>query len=537
MATTKRATNRFFSQYFQSNTAYTSLLVLGFLFFGMIGILNHEMWRDELQAWMIARDSSSFINLFQNLRYEGHPGLWHSFLHLLTRFTHNPIAMQIFHLLIASGVVYLFVQYSPFTRLQKLLFIFGYFPFYEYSLISRNYSLGVLLVFLFCTFFPLRQKSYIVLAVILVLLANTNIYAWIIAVCLALTLVFDRLITKIIYKTSSWALTTKKLDLILSVSILIFGLAIALFQMLPPVDANFKGDEKVITQTVVVPVAKKRVIQSFVTLWRSYLPIPDIFNYHFWDTNLPMDVLMGGSELLKLVALLLTLILLGFSIALFIQKPVVLFLYLSSTFGLLLFTYEKYYGHIRHHGHLFIMFLACLWISEYYSKSDFLSKPIKKIILPFSQYQYQYLTLILCIHVFVGIFAFSMDVNHPFSASKEAAKFIQRQDLSNTLITGSTDYAVSPIAGYLGGKIYYPESDNFGSFINWNKREELDNQEVLEKISKLITQENKNILLVLSHKLDVARPDLKISELSKSRTSIANETYRFYLIQRKPVVN
>ncbi|MBD1804931.1 hypothetical protein H6F98_05630 [Microcoleus sp. FACHB-SPT15] len=537
MATTQSSTNRFFSQWFQSNTAYTSLLVIIFLMFGIIGILNHEMWRDELQSWMIARDSSSFINLFQNLRYEGHPGLWHIFLYVFTRFTHNPIAMQLFHLIIASGLVYVFVHYSPFTRLQKLLFIFGYFPFYEYSLISRNYSLGVLLIFLFCTFFPLRQKSYILLAVILVLLANTNIYAWIIAVCLALTLVFERLITRIVYKTSSWALTTKKLDLIFSVSILLFGLAIALFQMLPPADANFKGDEKVITQTVVVPVAKKRVIQSFVTLWRSYLPIPDIFNYHFWDTNLPMDVLMEGSEPLKLVALLLTLGLLGLSIALFIQKPVVLFLYLSSTFGILLFTYEKYQGHIRHHGHLFIVFLACLWISEYYSKSDFLSKPINRLVHSFSQYQYQYLNLILCIHVFAGIFAFSMDFNYPFSASKEATKFLQQQDLNNTLIVGSTDYAVSPITGYLGGKIYYPESDRFGSFINWNERTSLENQEILEKISKLITQENKNILLVLSHELDVARPELEISKLSTTRTSIANETYRFYLIQRKPVVN
>jgi hypothetical protein len=39
-------------------------------------ILHHEMWRDELQAWLIARDSDSIAQLFfQNLRYEGHPGL------------------------------------------------------------------------------------------------------------------------------------------------------------------------------------------------------------------------------------------------------------------------------------------------------------------------------------------------------------------------------------------------------------------------------------------------------------------------------
>ena len=44
---------------------FTKTLVIIFLSLGLIGILNHEMWFDELQAWMIARDSSSINNLFQ----------------------------------------------------------------------------------------------------------------------------------------------------------------------------------------------------------------------------------------------------------------------------------------------------------------------------------------------------------------------------------------------------------------------------------------------------------------------------------------
>ena len=59
---------------------------------------RHEMWRDELQAWMIARDSTSLGDLFgHNMRYEGHPGLWHLALFVLTRVTDNPVAMQALH--------------------------------------------------------------------------------------------------------------------------------------------------------------------------------------------------------------------------------------------------------------------------------------------------------------------------------------------------------------------------------------------------------------------------------------------------------
>ena len=31
-------------------------------------LFNHEMWRDEIQAWLLARDSSNFLNLLNNLK-------------------------------------------------------------------------------------------------------------------------------------------------------------------------------------------------------------------------------------------------------------------------------------------------------------------------------------------------------------------------------------------------------------------------------------------------------------------------------------
>lgn len=113
MESTPKYINKLLNSFSKSNTAFTGLLVSVFFIFGLIGIANHEMWRDELQAWMIARDSSSLSDLFRNLRYEGHPGLWHSCLYFITRFTRNPIAMQFFHLLLATGVIFIFTRFSP----------------------------------------------------------------------------------------------------------------------------------------------------------------------------------------------------------------------------------------------------------------------------------------------------------------------------------------------------------------------------------------------------------------------------------------
>jgi len=39
----------------------------------LIGVYNHEPWRDEFQAYLIARSSHSLGELFQNIKYEGHP--------------------------------------------------------------------------------------------------------------------------------------------------------------------------------------------------------------------------------------------------------------------------------------------------------------------------------------------------------------------------------------------------------------------------------------------------------------------------------
>ena len=44
--------------------------------FIMLGIVNHEPWRDEAQAWLIVRDAG-FTDLFSILRTEGHPPLWY----------------------------------------------------------------------------------------------------------------------------------------------------------------------------------------------------------------------------------------------------------------------------------------------------------------------------------------------------------------------------------------------------------------------------------------------------------------------------
>ena len=74
----------------KKETHYALGLAFFFLAVGAYTTSHHEMWRDEIQAWLLARDSASVFELFAHLKYEGHPGIWHLCLMPLTRITHSP---------------------------------------------------------------------------------------------------------------------------------------------------------------------------------------------------------------------------------------------------------------------------------------------------------------------------------------------------------------------------------------------------------------------------------------------------------------
>jgi hypothetical protein len=474
---------------------FTVTLVIIFLSLGLIGILNHEMWFDELQAWMIARDSSSINNLFQNLRYEGHPGLWHIGLYVLSRFTDNPVVMQLYHLLIATTGAYVFIKYSPFNRQQKIFLSFGYFSLYEYGIISRSYVLGLLFIYCFCTLYPHRDKSFIPLSLCLLLLCNTHVYGFIIAISLLITLVFDTIFSRVIYNIIS----RKKLDITISLMIFLLGAYISLKQVIPPSDSYINWAPGWRFDFVL-----SHFIETLLTITRAYLPLQQFGIEQFWGTN--------ALESLNLyVAVIIAISLFIFSALLFIRQPVVLLMYLMGTLGVLSFTYTRYIGHLRHHGHLFLILIACLWISHYYSKTDTLLNLIQRYFLIFSKqiinleqftkkYHKFFIQIILYTHLIAANVAFTYDLSLPFSQGKAAAAFIKNQHLESMMIIGYYDDGTPTISGYLNKSIFYPQSNRLGTFTIWNKqrKDELSEQELLGKLSEIISKYSKKTIILLN---------------------------------------
>lgn len=483
------------------------LLVLAFCLLGLILLLRHEMWQDEWQAWLITAESPSLPDLFRNLRYEGHPGLWYFGLFLISRITHSPLGMQVLHLLLATCSVYVFLKYSPFNWLQKILFIFGYFPFYEYAALSRNYALGILGLFAFCALFCMPPpRNYLLLALTLFLLCQTSVYGLMIAMVLGMIFVWTA--------ARNQAIRTWKV--IAALVIVLLGICLSVIQLAPPADSGFAVGWR-------FDVALPHLMETLATVWKSYIPIPTPA-YHFWGTNLIPDPRWQS---------LLSVILLVFALLLFIRQPVPLFLYAVGTVGILAFTYVKYFGALRHHGHLFLLFIASLWLSSAYPQKRNFSSFIQALSDFCQANRDRVLSVLLAAHLLAGLAAASLDLFFPFSASKDTAVFIKQHRLDRMIILGHADDAASSVASYLSRQIYYPASRRWGTFVIWNQKRKpnLEPEELLKQAEELSRQHQKDALLLLNYELPAGKfPIILIQKFTHSL--VPEENYYLYLVPR-----
>lgn len=512
---TGRATGSSYLPAWKSESGFAILVTVLFLSFGCLSILRHEMWRDELQAWMIARDSFSVANLFYNLRYDGHPALWYLLLYFISRFTTQPCAMQVLHMLLGGAAVYVFVRFAPFARWQKAIFAFGYFPFYEYAVISRNYAIGVLLTFWFCALFPQRSKKLLPLSVILFLLANTSAYGCLMCISLGLTL----LVACLADKRSRGRSLVARWKAALGIGVVVIGIAISARTMMPAAGSG------VYTEWY-FKFGLARARDALAAIAASHILIPDIFTQ--WrmgihDLNVrPVQAVLGA-------------VLLVYSLLLFARRPVVLFAYSATTAMFLALIYSKHPGTVRHHGHLFVVFILCVWLSSCYKERQLARPFADKLTAACTRSSSVLIPVLLCVQCAGGMAAGGRDVWQPFSRGKDVAEFIKANDMDHLPILGERDAPASAVTGYLNRRIYYPANGRSGTFIVFDQRRkrQLSDEELVVSIDKFVSEKRQDVLLILNYKLSPAvlsALDIRSVE-TFSGAIVVSENYWLYLVK------
>ena len=108
---------------------------------------KHEMYLDEGQAWLIARDSNGFLDMVSHLHYEGHPALWYSLLYLPAHiFPHSMIFMQYLHYAISLATAWLILSERKLPMVLRVLLVFGITLFFSMGVLARSYMLASLLL-------------------------------------------------------------------------------------------------------------------------------------------------------------------------------------------------------------------------------------------------------------------------------------------------------------------------------------------------------------------------------------------------------
>jgi len=423
------------SPYSFKNPVLWGVLIL-YTIVAVYTMLHHELWGDEVHSWNIAKASVGFLDLIANTRYEGHPPLWYIILWTISKFTQDPVYMQLIHLVIACMLVILILFYSPFPFITRILIPFGYFFIYEYSILSRNYAIGVLLAFFICLVIHGNFKYKVLLYYILLfLMSNTHLVALLLAASFHLYFLLSQI-------------EGRKRRTMLAFHILIGGIIFlfSLYFISPPSDSEMNAGFWMSRWNVnqINDVGQLPLI--------AFVPLPAWWNDHFWNTEFLLEA-KNKYRLLKFLNPVIVLILLGAiciilrkykkSLILFITNLALSFIVTIAVFPL---TTPRYSGFI------FIGFIVAYWLYCYQTSADRRNTRLVNILL--------------IIQIIAGSFIVSKDIRLPFSNANKINEILKEVPQNEKIVT---DYwAINTISAFADKSFYCIDMQKEMSYLLWN---------------------------------------------------------------------
>lgn len=392
-------------------------------------VAHHEPWRDEADAWLIARDQS-VLGVLNLASYSGTPCLWY-FVQMPFAKLGLPFETQgILNLFIVLGAAALFLFRAPLPLVPKLVLLFGYHLSFEYSVIARNYGLGILLLFLVAANDRARFTRPLRYGVLLALLANVSAHFFMMSgvLCVAwLVELFRR---------------ERAPARFVGPAIAVLGIGATFAQLLPARDGQFAPG----LFTTFVPV---RLLAPYRTLFP--------YGESFW------------LALVSIATFALPLLYLA-------TRPRALLLFLGSYACLLYIFVFKHGGGTWHYGLVLILLIASLWIGE--QTPENLANPLARTLridrarLPVVRRSaYAVLSAgVFVSWISVGAPSWMLEMNHEFSEARSMALYLKAERLENRRIAAHMVVAES-LLPYLPGKsFYYPSLGKYGTHLDWDRR-------------------------------------------------------------------
>ncbi len=504
--------------------ALTAAYALALVF----ALWHHELWRDEVQAWMFARDSSDPLDLFRNMEYEASPMLWHLLLMPVTRITSSPVGMQVLHLAIASAVVFVVARYAPFGPLQKVLFAFGYFPLYEYGVMSRNYALGLLFIVVMCALMREWRRRPLWLGVVLALMSHTSVHACIVAIGTLFVLTVDHTLNR---RTLADDDAVDARRLYAGFAIAAVGILLAILQINPPADVTKSAGSETWFYSPLLEFHLSWLAHCLKLIpFAVFFPVDPRFTPVVGLTPDQPEAVYGALTAVALVAI---------AAAFHWRRPLALILFLCLVTGLLAFFYAIHIGSFRHHGFFLIALLALVWGGRHLDGGSAGAGRGSRRAVVAQRVGSVLLTGLLAMHAFGGLRAVAIEVERPFSQGKRAAEYIRANGLEELPMIGYPDWSASAVLGHLkpDKRIHYVQGNREGSFVVYDgarrgagPRGSVYIWTLVSQTQALAARNDGRVLMILAGGLEIPPGERRVRLLASFTGAIADdENYWLYL--------
>lgn len=390
---------------------FEKIILLCHMIITLIIVLNHEPWRDEGQAWLIAKNLS-IPEIINQMQYEGHPCLWHLLLVPFAKLNFPYRIINIISWIIGCISTTIIIKKSPFSKYTNTAIVLSMPILYYYTVVSRSYCLILLFIAILMHLYPKRKEKPILYGIIIALLTNTHIL-----ICGLIGI----LMLKDLYELFSNKKENYK-KRILGFSIEILGVILLILQLFLSLSSNAES-QNFINLTLLSPlnsltnILKITVNDNFITF------------------------------------LTLTLSFFGILIGLFKQKFIFITLVISTIFIIMVDTFI-YRLNIQHVGIFILTIIFCCHLSK---KEN--NKKIEGALLIFLASTIPY-----------SIYLSFTDITSNFTNSKNTANYIiENIPKGTTFLCISDDIALS-IVPYLEEDYQFisHNTEKKFTFITWS---------------------------------------------------------------------
>jgi len=411
------------------------LAILGYALLTSILVAHHEPWRDEVDAWLTARDETP-LAVFKLAGYSGTPALWYLLQMPFAKLGLHFATQGILNLLISvsAGVVMLWCSPLPFSL--RLVWLFSYYMSFEYAVIARNYALGILLVLSAAALTEKRWERTITYGVVLALLGNVSAHFFFVAG------VFWTLWTADI--ATAWLKPPgeKKVPQTLASStrgsiIAACGLAFAFWQLLPASDGQF---------------APGLVRQ---TEWKYFIVAP----YR--------ALLFRGDALWHLP---LVLVAYGATVIWLANRRRTLVFFIGSYAALSYIFVFKHVADTRHFGLILIVLIVTHWLGADEAPGKPLFRLRERWCSMARPIAIGSITLALFVSLVMGAQIWAKEIREPFSEAQAMGNFLSTAGYADRTISAHPPAKGSAVLGFLPARrFYYPALGAYGSHMPWNR--------------------------------------------------------------------